>query len=1114
MKKTTRVLYLAAGLLLANRPSPGQSTFGSVVGAATDKTGAVIAGAAIEVKNLDENTVRRTVSSDQGIFEILNLKPGRYEVTAKQEGFAVFKVPEFILEARQTRRVDVVFEVASVEQVMVVSDTAAAVNTENGTIADSKNFEQITRLPVNYRGGTTSPLSAIVTMPGVQQDSAGRFSIGGGLPAMIEFTLDGISTVNIRNNGANSNMYPSSELLGEFKVTAINNNAEFNQVSDVTVTSKSGTNDLHGSLFEYLQNRALDATIYGSAAKQAKVWNTFGGSLGGPLYLPKLYNGKNRTFFIGAYEGNRRPGSTAQQASVPTAGMRQGNLSGLPGGKAVDPLSGQPFPDNVIPASRLNPVAQTLLGKYYPLPNYNSGSTLANFRNLVSTPQSTDGFDARADHYLSSRQQIFGRISWKNLPTTAITSSLGHLLPPDSLTEYNRNLVLSHNFSIRPDLINEFRFGISRWTQKDTFPINGQWAVKTLGITGLDLSNHPESGAFPTFDFSDGTGFTAVGHVKDGPTTSSTTEYTDNLAWIRGKHTMKFGFDIRNLRYTDVQHFGGSEDFGQFTFNAGAFSGNAFADLLLGLPSTTYISITGPDLDSPASHYGLYAQDEWRATERLTVSYGLRWEVHPPFTETYGNITNFDRATGIVITPDKALAPAPGFLSSINACPGTDSALPCAKIVTASQVGLGEGLRKTYWRNLDPRFSLAYRPFGNNKTVLRGGIGVFTMTTLGPLAYALTGIHTADTRTFVNSLGPNGFLYVLPQAFAGGANAPAPGTGEFIVATQLDYRDPSSVQWNLTVERELAKETAVRVSYIGMNSYRLNSTVDLNQVAPSRTPYSPERRPFRNWGRILSRDNIAFANYQAMQVEINRRFGDGLFFQGGYTLAKNLGNVNGDAPAGFPSESGATLADRFNLRNIRGNLYGTRRNRLLVNAIYQLPFGRGRRMLRSASRGLNAVVGGWEVSTVTLIQSGPFQTPIISRTLNQANINAVGRSVTIRPDRVGNGNLSHPTPNRWYDISAFAPTPAGAGRVGNAGVGILRGPGTVAVAGGLGKSFAFREKGRLRLEATFTNLPNHPNFAPPAVNVSAPATFGKTTSVQPAENSGNRVGQLAMRIDF
>jgi hypothetical protein len=314
------------------------------------------------------------------------------------------------------------------------------------------------------------------------------------------------------------------------------------------------------------------------------------------------------------------------------------------------------------------------------------------------------------------------------------------------------------------------------------------------------------------------------------------------------------------------------------------------------------------------------------------------------------------------------------------------------------------------------------------------------------------------------------------------------------------------MQWNLTLERELPWDVAFTASYVGMKSYRMNLTVDLNQVPPGTEPYDPARKPYPNWNRILSSENLGSANYQALQAGLNHRLKHGLSLQANYTWAKNLANFGGDAPSGFAPEViyGTAVNDRFHLDAVRGDVAGTRRHRFLLSGLYALPFAKE-----------NRVLGGWQLSTVALLQTGPYLTPTYSAGLvDPANINTFNRGSILRPDRVGDGNLPDPTPDHYFDIGAFTAPPANAGRIGNAGVGILEGPGTIAISGGLAKTFALGGRARLRFETTFTNLPNHPNFAPPAVDVSTPATFGRTTAVQTAEGAGNRVGQVSLRLEF
>jgi len=1111
MRSKTFVAILAFAVCLAPA-APAQSTLGNIVGTVQDPSQAVVTGAAIKLHNLDDNSTRSTLSLTDGSFELVNLKAGKYSITIECDGFNIYSIASLQLDARQTQRIEATLSIASAGSTVEVSETAAVVNTENGTLADTKKFNQVVQLPMNYRGGSDSPLAALVAVPGVQQDGNGNISIGGGSPSQIQYSVDGSSTVNVRQNGALGNMNPSSELISEFKVAQFNNNAEFSQAGDVTIITKSGGNEFHGSAFEYMQNSGLDATVYGFDSKAHKAFNTFGGSFSGPLTIPGVYHGKDKTFFFADFEGNRRRFATPQQFSVPTADMRSGNLANLPGDSAIDPLSGSPFPGNRIPANRLNPVAQSLFANYLPLPNFSDGvDTNANYRRQQATPANMNGYDVRIDQNIGSKQQLFGRWSWKNVDTTAANA----ILPSDADHETNRNLVVSHNYTIHPTLLNELHFGLTYYAIKVNFPIGGADAVSKLGLQGLDLSDVPGVNAFPGFNFSDGTGFTPMGRDKTGITRSQTVQLSDNLSWVKGKHTLKFGADFRRVYYYDPESFGGSDDFGQFTFNAGTFTGNAFADLLLGLPSKSYIAQSGPDVRARAYQTGLYAQDEWHAAHNLTINFGLRWQALPPFVSELGNLTAFDVRRGGVIVPDGATV-RPGFLAAINGCPGLNPNLPCAPVTQASQVGLGGGVRHFYTRNYQPRLSVAWRPFRDNKTVLRAGFGIFTMTSLGQLSFNTTNIAVAVVRTTANMLTASGQpLYQFPSVTAAVDPMQIAGTGDFYQNVNINFRDPQSAQWNFTVERQMASDLTLRVSYAGMNSYRMGQTVDLNQQPASLTPIDFSQRPYPNWGRILSSENQGFVNYQSLQTEVSKSMSHGLLFQFSDTWAKNLGNVGGDGPAAFSPEViyGTPVADRFNLGLNRGNVAGTRRNRVLVSAIYQLPVGKGRAFLNRMHPVGNAILGGWELSTVSLWQTGPFLTPITSPSLDTANLNLVYRGAILRPDRIGSGNLPNPTPDQYFDFNAFSPVP-GPGRIGNSGVGILQGPPTLAIAGGMAKNFTLKEGVRLRLEATFTNLPNHPNFAPPSVDVSAPATFGKITSVQSAENSGNRTGQLALRLDF
>jgi hypothetical protein len=612
-------------------------------------------------------------------------------------------------------------------------------------------------MPLNFRAQTTSPLASLALSPNVVTDSQGNIGVGGATFSMTGFSVDGISTADIVHNGSLQNAYPSSEGLSELKVTAFNNSAEFSQVADVTFITKSGTNQLHGSLFEYLQNDKLDATILNFGTKAPKRFNTFGGSLGGPVTIPHLYNGHDKTFFFIDYEGNRRRTAAPEQDLVPTLAQRNGDLNalpfidpqtGLPTTTLIDPSNGQPFANNTIPVGRLNAVSQRLLNGYYPLPNVNSSGGSYNYETLQPTPSNTNGWDIRLDHNITTRQQVYARFSWKNLLSEAGQSGpVNPLLPNDLNVEHDRSFLVSYNYTISPKMVNEFRFGFTNNLINTSFPIQGAAADNQLGLSGISFANHPTTGAFPTFNFSDGSGFTPIGRDKDGPGKSHTMQFTDNLTRTMGRHTIRVGLDARRVFYQTVVRWGQSDDFGAFTFNQGVFTGSAFGDFLLGAPNTSFIVGSSPDTNEPSVHWGVYAQDQWQVNSRLTVNFGMRWEVLPEFTENQGDIANFDPRNGSVVVPDillnKTVPSSPllqanynAFLISFNACqlPTRDMTLPCSNVITASKDHLSQSLRNTYWHDFDPRISVAFRPFRDNKTVLRAGFGIFTQTPLGPLA--------------------------------------------------------------------------------------------------------------------------------------------------------------------------------------------------------------------------------------------------------------------------------------------------------------------------------------------------------------------------------------------
>ena len=1098
-----------------------QSTFGTLTGTVSDPAGAVVVNATVMITNLGTQASRTLITSGEGNYLAANLDPGRYRITVESSGFARL-TREVELLARQIVRVDARLETAATSQSVDIN-ASTAITTETATIADSKSGREINELALNFRAtDQPSPITVATLAPGVQQDRSGYISVAGGQPYTTSFSIDGISTQNVRNGGASRDLFPSVEAIAEFKVSSSNNNAEFSQVSDLTTISKSGGNDYHGTTYWFHQNSALNATNpFGEVGPDGRRINspshtsTFGGALSGPFNLPKRYfgplgyEGRNRSFFFFDYEGVRRNNRRTLPQFVPPDAFRAGDLSSLGLGQ--------------IP---VNPTSARILDLLYQRQNQPTGADISRPNYIVNAPYnfSADGFDARGDHNFNDRHKVFARFTYKNLETVGVDSQL-----PNSATQRNyntkfgdftnsikvRNLAGSYNFLIRPSLINEFRAGYSTFNVAYDYPLAGQGAqiIQALGITGLPTP--PALGGIPNFFFTDGSFMPTNSSGRPHSTATKIWQFNDNLTWTKGRHTIKGGGDFQRISYRDYLSFFAGDDFGEYAFT-GLITGNAFADFLLGIPTYTTYAANGPDTKPFAYHYGFYLQDDFRVTQKLTLNYGLRYELHPPFSDETNQLANFDRfASGgrVVVQNEAGLQlVAPSFRNDIGNTP----------IVVASSAGLPETLRRTDRNDFNPRVGFAYRPFKDNKTVIRGGAGVYTVTVLGSVLYSLAGIATSNAPVFINALVPGqGFRLQFPNVFPAGA-AGSGGVPDFRRANQTDLTDPYSIQWNLTVERELWRNSGLRLTYTGSKTRNLIHSPDLNQVQPNTLGYAAvsNTRPFPNFNAVLTRDNGPSAKYHAFTAEFSRRFSSGLSFQNSYTLTKNLSNAGGAAPDSFAFENGPTTLNNFDLAADYGNVSFSRRHRFVSSFLWELPVGPGRRFLNGLKGFGNAVAGGWQVTGITLLQTGPYLTPTFTGSdPSGTGVLLRGVTATQRPDRVGDGNLEHPTADAYFDLNAFVAPPNNIGRFGNAGVGILRGPGTASFSMTLGKQFGLTERLKMRYEAAFSNLFNHTNLEIPSNlnigSIASPSTsFGRITNVQSVDQAGPRIIQMSLRLSF
>lgn len=1152
-----------------------QSVQGIVLGSVKDVAGAVVPGATVSLISLEEGSVRTTRSNDSGDYQFVDVKAGHYTVEVSLAGFEKWSAKNVALTVRQQLRLDASLVVGSVQQeVQVSGDTVSAIDTDTPSINAVYSAADAANLPVNTRASSTgtSALNIVGTLPGVQADHT-SFALQGGLPFETEVSVDGVTIQNANGNSPIADAFPSTESISELRADGAQNNAEFGQPGEITITTKGGTNTIHGSAFWYHQNAAFDAIPYTFPATTIKpklIGNTYGGSFGGPVVIPHLYNGHNKTFIFGAYEGWRHPSETTEQFKVPSTLMKQGDFSkyvsnGFTG--LTNPFTGGSY-GTTLPS--INASAQKLLS-FYPDPNVGdptaySDDGVANYIVNKDSSGHSDQFDIRGDQYFGANQKVllWGRFTWKNFPI----STPEPLSVPSALnTNKSRVLKISASWTITPRLINEAGFGFTLFTSGQTNSFDGKSFTQGLGLMGLQNLFY---NGIPELDFNN------ISHLNadrlDSINKANTYVYTDTLSWSKGRHEFRFGADIRTLEAASPLGFNGADNYGTFQYNrqdsAGLFTGVDFADFLSGLPYQTFYDVVQQDNDGKSIHYHFFGQDQWKVNSSLTLSYGVRYELHPGYHDVGGDIGNFDPSlplAGRAIYPDgKSSLLAQSFLASANACDPdgvhtTNSSVvngaPCMPVQTNSQAGFPSGLKKYPHLRFMPRFGFAWRPFHDDKTAIRGGFGMYNITLLGSNFYSLTGTLQAQTTQYTNTLNTttHSVGYQWPSIYAGslGGNCTTCyGQDYFGTANSTNWKDPYTEQWSLSVDHDFGSGYAGRISYIGSETHQLvwapdeNTLPFSNSVSANVQPLSA--RLFPNWGRINTRATGANESYHSLQLEFDHRFQKGLQLNSSWTYAKALADNQGPANVGFAGESGGARATSVIDRQADfGNVYGTRRNRWNTTMVYDLPFGRGREFGASMPRLADAVVGGWRLSNIFLWQTGPFESPYFPDGQGDPSGTGSGLDGTASgfdgghrnqyPDKVAGVSYKpvRQTRTQWTNPAAFTcpgypgwqpgtacttgsgsgPVPNPIGRFGNAQVGSVVGPGTVNLSTGLSKTFSITERLKLRAEGTFTNILNHTNLSDPNMNISSPS-FGLISSAISSDFGGARSGQVSMRLDF
>ncbi|HEX3661451.1 MAG TPA: TonB-dependent receptor [Acidobacteriaceae bacterium] len=1178
--RTLAVIAAALLITLAGSLAHGQATQGTIIGSIRDSAGAVVPNAGITLTSLDEGNVRTAVSNGAGDYRFVDIKAGHYSLRVEAHGFDKWVADGVVLTVRQVLRVDATLAVGTVQQEVVVNGTqAAAIDTDTATISSTFTSQDAIELPVNTRAsfGGTSAYNILGVLPGMQGDQSytGGFSLQGSLPYQLEVTVDGMTLKNPSGSSVIGDAFPSSESISEIRADGVLANAEYGDPAQVVVTTRSGTNSLHGTGYFYYQSSNFDAIPYTypiTTTKPSLQGKTFGASAGGPVVFPHLYNGRKRTFFFGAYEGWRHPAQTTILEKVPSTLMKQGNFSKYASSTFTglsDPYDGSSW-GTQIPSARISQIAQNVLKQFYPDPNIGDPSlytddNTANYEHNADSSGHSDQFDVRGDQYIGANQKflVWGSFTWKDFPTNS-TQILN--LPSSVDTSNDRRMRIDTNWTLNSRMVNEAAVGFTFYTSGSQNSFNGLAWTNAQGWQGLQNLFY---NGIPEMDFNFIQNLNA--DRLTGLSQSKTWDYTDTFIWTRGKHIFKFGADVQTLEAITPLGFNGSDNYGTYTFNTsgstGLFTGVDFADFLIGTPDQTFYDVVRQDNDGLSHHYAAFAQDEWRATPRLTLTYGLRYELHPGYYDRYGDIGNFDSTYGLsgrVIYPQgKQALLAQSYLASANACDpdgvtqtnsATINGASCMPVEGNDTAGYPDGLKKYPHLRFLPRLGFAFRPSASDRWVVSGGAGLYNINMLGSSFYSLTGTVQAQTQQFVNTYNPttHAIGYQWPQIYAGAGSsgcANCYGTDYFGTANSINWQDPYTVQWVGSVERDFGSGYAGRVSYIGSETHHEVWAPDENTLPFSTTLSAYDApitdRKFPNWGRINNRMTSSNASYNSFQAEGKHRLQNGLEFDSLFTWAKSLADNQGPGNLGFAGEGGGNRATSILDRHADfGNVYGSRRLKWNTTMLYALPFGRGRMFGSGINRLADLAVGGWQLSNILTVQSGPFESPYFpsgegdpSGTGSGLNSSAAGFDPGHRsqpPDKAAGESMSRGrTRLGWYNRQVFTcpgytgwqpgtpcttgsgsgPVPLPIGRFGNAQAGPAPGPGLFNLSTGLSKSFAIAEGIQLRAEGTFTNILNHTNLGDPNMNISSPS-FGQITNTIGADFGGARTGQVDVRLEF
>ncbi len=1131
MSRLQRKPLLIVLLMLCTAvPDFAQQNAGSISGVVTDPTGAAVPNAQITLRNLDTSFIREVTSGSAGDYFVTPLPVGTYEVKVSKEGFSTQVHSNLILQVQQKLEVDFQLQLGASTQMVEVKSAANPLQVNDASLGAVVTDQYINELPLNGRN-----IYQLVSLtPGVTTSPDSMPSIGGQIGQQQVYVLDGLNNINYQgsmNSGGMWNIAPAPDATQEFKVQTNNYSAEFGTGEGViNVVTKSGTNKIHGSAYEFVRTASLDGRDFFAATRPRYTLNQFGTSLGGPLVIPHVYDGHDKTFYFIDYEGFRTRQGTTQNVVLPNAVERTGNFSDqLTGQSFTDPCTGStydtgqifdptttqavtclngttgfartPIQGNIMsPGQMVAPALNTLA--LVPLPNspsdhYIWSPTLRNDFNQ---------FDTNVNQRWGNHDEMAVRYSFRDVPPGGIPDFPGPAAQGTQTLDRQQRASIEDTHIISPTAVNEFHIGYIRNAFQSRL-IDTQINPNSLGYGNLPyipgiLGGPPEISI---------TGIAGIGASGFTPTltTARTQMLYDTLSLIRGRHSFKIGGDVFSWWTTQFESTASVAEYsfsGLYTadlnapssVSAAAAVGSPLAQFLAGIPNSDVFSNTILSDDGRKAG-ALFIQDDWKATDKLTVNLGLRWDFGNSDHERFNRVTNIDFSNGDYIMPK----------SRQNSQPQLPAGFPV-------EWSPSNSLFKADNFNLGPRVGLAYRL--TPKTVIRSGFGLFYMN-LDQATYTidlpLNPPWESDISLFAPATGPVDPVthqVVVPvtnitSGFPANAfNDPSLVSQSLLFPVTPRPLTPYTLNWNFTIQQQLSPNTTLEAAYSGTHGNHLWVGVDLNQPFPTADPNIPvqTRRPFPNLGIAADSQTEAKSNYDALEVRIEKRFSRGVTFMGGYTWSHALDDAPQATALGNTGSGGND--DVRNARNL-GQEYGNAgfnvRQRVVMSWLYNLPFGHGQALGGHWNGGVNSVFGGWQIGGIVQLQTGFWFTPgtSIDPANSPAYFDPARPNLLGKPKSFSYGQdvqASYGCPTGRQSIECFF-NPAGfgyadPGTFGNAGRNVVEGPGLTSVDFTVHKDFPiFEGRDRLEFRTEVFNILNTPNFQTPDLTFEDP-TFGALLS--------------------